>query len=81
MRFSARCSKLPAAVLLIAVLWLSACATDGSNADVLCPPVVPYSAADQARAVAEINALPEGTVVIRMLSDYAVMRDQARACR
>jgi hypothetical protein len=42
---------------------------------------VPYSAADQARAVAEINALPEGTVVIRMLSDYAVMRDQARACR
>ncbi|WP_336244477.1 hypothetical protein [Roseovarius autotrophicus] len=46
-----------------------------------CPPVVEYSAADQARAAAEVDALPEGTVVLQMLSDYAVLRDQARACR
>ncbi|MGB3314969.1 MAG: hypothetical protein WBB85_11195 [Albidovulum sp.] len=45
-----------------------------------CPPVVPYSPADQARAAAEIKALPEGAVVVRMLSDYAVLRDQVRAC-
>ncbi len=45
-----------------------------------CPPVVPYSAADQLRAAAEVAALPEGAVVVRMLSDYAVLRDQARAC-
>lgn len=81
MTFNARCWMPPAVVPLIATLSLSACATDGSNADVLCPPVVPYSAAVQARAVAEVNALPEGAVVVRMLSDYAVMRDQARACR
>jgi hypothetical protein len=41
---------------------------------------VPYSAADQARAAAEVAALPEAAVVVRMLSDYAVMRDQARVC-
>jgi hypothetical protein len=43
--------------------------------------VVDYSAADQDVAAAEIEALPEGAVAIRMLSDYAVLRDQARACR
>jgi hypothetical protein len=43
--------------------------------------VVPYSAADQTRAAAEVAAMPEGAVVLRMLSDYAVMRDQARASR
>jgi len=53
---------------------------DGSNAGVLCPPVVSYSAADQARTAAEVATLPEGAVVVRMLSDYAVLRDQARAC-
>ncbi len=62
------------------MLSLSACATGSSDARVLCPPVVTYSAADQARTAAEIAALPEGAVVVRMLSDYAVLRDQARAC-
>ena len=33
------------------------------------------------RALDEAEALPEGAVVVRMLSDYAVLRDQARACR
>lgn len=42
---------------------------------------MPYSADIQARAAAEMATLPEGAVVIRMLSDYAVLRDQARACR
>jgi hypothetical protein len=32
----------------------------------------------QARAADEVEALPEGAVVVRMLSDYAVLRDQAR---
>ncbi|MGA0543191.1 hypothetical protein [Neotabrizicola sp. VNH66] len=40
-----------------------------------------YTAADLARAANEVEALSEGAVVVRMLSDYAVMRDQARACR
>ncbi len=80
MTSNAGCLRLPAVAPLIAVLWLSGCATDGSNADMLCPPVVSYSAADQARTAAEVATLPEGAVVVRMLSDYAVLRDQARAC-
>ncbi|WP_278185004.1 hypothetical protein [Paracoccus sediminis] len=43
--------------------------------------MVDYTAADQARAADEVETLSEGAVVVRMLSDYAVMRDQARACR
>jgi hypothetical protein len=43
--------------------------------------VVEYTASDQASAADEVEALPEGAVVVRMLGDYAVLRDQARACR
>jgi len=28
----------------------------------------------------EVEALPKEAVIVRMLSDYAVLRDQARAC-
>ncbi len=76
-----RCLKLPAAVLLIGALWLSGCARVGSEAEVPCPPVVDYTTVDQARAAAEVGELAEGAMVVRMLSDYAAMRDQARACR
>lgn len=61
------------------MLWLSACATGGSNKPSSCPPVVDYSAAEQSRAAAEVGALPESAIIVRMLSDYAVLRDQARA--
>jgi len=61
--------------------WLSACAVAGSEARAPCPPVVEYTAADQARAADEVDELPEGAMVVRMLSDYAVLRDQAQACR
>jgi hypothetical protein len=47
----------------------------------MCPPVVEYSPNDQALAAEEVDALPESAMVVRMLSDYAVLRDQARACR
>jgi hypothetical protein len=53
----------------------------GSDAQPPCPHVVDYTAADQARAADEVEALPGGAVIVRMLSDYAVLRDQARACR
>jgi hypothetical protein len=52
-----------------------------TDAKTPCPPVVQYSATEQARAAEEVEALPEGAVVVAMLSDYAVLRDQARACR
>ena len=63
------------------MLWLSACATAGSDAQAPCPPVVDYSVADQARTATEVEALPDGAMVVQMLGDYAVLRDQARACR
>jgi hypothetical protein len=76
-----QCWTPPAAALLIAMIWLCACVTDGSDAQPPCPPVVAYSRTEQARAAAELDALPNGTMIVRMLGDYAVLRDQARACR
>jgi hypothetical protein len=78
---TARCSTPPPAALLIAMLWLTGCAMGGSEARTACPPVVDYTAADQVRVAEEVEALSEGAVIVRMLSDYAVLRDQARACR
>jgi len=45
-----------------------------------CPPVVTYSQAEQARVAEEVAALPEGALIPDWLADYAVLRDQARAC-
>ena len=53
----------------------------GSETRAPCPPVVDYTAADQAKAADEVEALSEGAVIVRLLSDYAVLRDQAQACR
>lgn len=66
---------------MIAMLWLNACAMGVSDARAPCPPVVAYTSAEQARAADEVEALPEGAVIVRMLGDYSVLRDQARACR
>lgn len=74
------CSMPPAAALMIAMLWLSGCAT-ASFDSAPCPPVVEYSAADQTRAAAEIKTMPKKAVMVRMMSDYAVLREQAQACR
>ena len=63
------------------MLWLTGCATGVSDARAPCPPVVDYTAAHLARAADEVEALPQAAVLVRMLNDYAVMRDQARACR
>ncbi len=61
---------------------LSGCATVNSDGVMLgaCPPVVEYSREFQAQAAKELALLPEGTAIAEMLSNYAVMREQARAC-
>jgi hypothetical protein len=46
-----------------------------------CPPVVEYSVADQTQVAEEVQELRENAIIVRLLSDYAVLRDQARACR
>lgn len=81
MKSNVRCWMPPATAPLIAMLLLTACAMGDSDAQIPCPPIVDYTAADQAMAADEVEALPEGAVIIRMLSDYSVLRDQARACR
>jgi len=82
MTSNAGCSMRRLAALAIAASLLTACATAGSEAPAvaICPPVVEYSRGFQARAAAELDLLPERSAVAEMLSDYAVMRDQARAC-
>jgi hypothetical protein len=63
------------------MLLLTGCAMAGSDARAPCPPVVEYTSAEQARAADEVEGLPDGTVIVRMLGNYAVLREQARACR
>lgn len=53
--------------------------SDGGRLGV-CPLVVHYSREFQERAAAELVLLPEGSAIVEMMADYAVMREQARAC-
>ncbi len=82
MPFNVRCWTRPAVALAVGTILLSGCATgvseDGTN---VCPPVVEYSPAEQARVAEEVAALPEGAVIVEWLADYAVLRAQVRACR
>jgi len=81
MKSSAKCSKPRLAALVIVTSLLSACATVSSERVVgVCPPVVEYDAEFQTRAAEEVQALPEGSAIVKMLSDYAVMREQAQGC-
>jgi hypothetical protein len=61
---------------------LTGCATAGFEANGLAarPPVVEYGRALRVRTADELALLPKGSVVAEMLSDYAVLREQARAC-
>ena len=81
MKFNAECLKPRLAALAIVTSLLSACATVSSERVVgVCPPVVKYDAGFQARAAQELALLPDGSAIVEMLTDYAVMRDQERVC-
>ena len=78
---TARCWTPPRAALAAATIFLTGCATGGSDAlPSPCPPVVDYSRGEQARIAEEVAALPEGALIPDWLADYAVLRAQARAC-
>ena len=83
MMSNARCWKQQLAVLAIAMGLLSGCATVGSDmcAVSTCPSPVDYSREFQARAADEVAVLSEDSAIAVMLSDYAVMRDQAGTSR
>lgn len=82
MTSNAGCWRLRLAALAIATSLLSGCTTvrseDGRLAT--CPPVVEYGREFHARAAEELALLPQGSAIAVMLSDYAVMREQARVC-
>jgi len=83
MTSNAGCWKRQLAALAIGTSLLSGCATVGSNkvGSATCAPFIEYSRELQARAAEELALLPHGSAIAEMLIDYAVMRDQARACR
>ncbi|AXS40994.1 hypothetical protein [Breoghania sp. L-A4] len=82
MTYKGGCSRRQHVALVLATIWLSGCATGASDVGSLgaCPPVIEYSREFQARAAKELVPLPEESVIAEMLSDYAVMREQAGAC-
>jgi hypothetical protein len=81
MTYNAGCWNRRLAVLVIAMILLTGCGAVGSDAPPsACPPVVEYSRPEQARVADEVARLPEGALITGWLSDYAVLRDQAKAC-
>ncbi len=82
MQSNAGCRRRRLAVLVIATNWLTACATASFDHDgvAACLPVVEYSREFQARTAEELAMLSHGSAIGAKLSDYAVMRDQARVC-
>ena len=82
MSSTARCLTQPRAALATAMIFFTGCAGAGfEGPHGACPAVVDYSRAEQARVAEEVAALQEGAVIGEWLADYAVLRDQARACR
>jgi hypothetical protein len=72
----------PQTALVAATIFLTACAGVGFEIEPsACPPVAEYTRAEQMRVAGEVAALPEGALIPEWLADYAVLRDQARACR
>jgi len=64
------------------MIFLNGCATGSSDLQwaVVCPPVVDYGLEEQRRVAEEVETLPEGSAIVEWLADYAVLREQARAC-
>lgn len=65
------------------MMLTAACGTGASKSPLpVCPQIVEYSAADQAKAADELQALPaNGVVRSRFMPDYGRMRGEVRACR
>ncbi|PIE14914.1 MAG: hypothetical protein CSA70_00745 [Rhodobacterales bacterium] len=80
MTYNNGCSMRRRVVLGLVAIWLSGCATADfkTRSVAICPPVADYSREFQARAAEELAMLPDGSSVVEMMADYAVMREQAR---
>jgi hypothetical protein len=78
-----RWSRIGAGAIML--LSIGACANRDPTSAVAsaagCPPVRSYSDDFRKRAVAELDLLPANSAVEEMLTDYAVLRQQIRACQ
>lgn len=78
---SVKCSTRRLIALAAATISLTGCAGVGSETPhSACSSVVEYSREEQARVAEELATLPEGALIVGWMADYAVLRDQARAC-
>lgn len=77
------CSRWRRVALGLVMSLLSGCAAGGFDGDKSgdCLPVIQYSREEQARAAEELELLPEGAVIVEMMADYSVMREQVRGCQ
>lgn len=82
MKFREGCWRRRRAVLVIATSLLIGCERAGfdTGGGAVCPPVVQYSREMQVRAAEELAALPDGSAIVVMMADYAVVREQVRGC-
>lgn len=62
----------------ILLLFLVACSPTITN---VCPPIEVYSKEFNKELAAEIEALPDSSLIPRVLSDYISLRDQLKTCR
>lgn len=65
--------------MLLTALFLGGCA---NHPTFVCLSTTPYDRETQARALAELEALPSGSVIARMIDDYGDLRARIRsACQ
>jgi len=78
---TAACPLLRRVVLLISLIWLTACAARVSDPVVICPAVRDYPPAFSQRLADEVQALPPDSAAVTALIDYVELRDRLRACQ
>lgn len=63
-------------------MLLGGCVRGTSNPEIrlICPEIVQYSKEIQQRAANELDALPDGSVVGELVTDYLQLRDKIRIC-
>ncbi len=65
---------------VLAANLLTACATANSDLTCSCPPIKTYSKSVQQQMADEIDMLPADSVLVAAMQDYALLRQQIRAC-
>ncbi|WP_457649652.1 hypothetical protein [Profundibacter sp.] len=82
MTFSAAWLRLRLAGPVLATSLLAACApATFERVTGVCPPLPAYGTELRAQVTDELALLPPDSAIEELLRDYAVLREQLRACR